>query len=105
MTAGFTPDQMSAMQGVRNTQGIAQPYINTATNLTGQAVDYSNPANFNQYSLNQYMNPYQQSVVDATMKQLAQTQAQAEQGAQSNAALRGTFGGWRLFRMSMRQRI
>jgi hypothetical protein len=93
MTAGFTPDQMSAMQGVRNTQGIAQPYINTATNLTGQAVDYSNPANFNQYSLNQYMNPYQQSVVDATMNQLAQTQAQAEQGAQSRSALQGTFGG------------
>jgi hypothetical protein len=94
MTAGFTPDQMSAMQGVRNTQGIAQPYINTATNLTGQAVDYSNPANFNQYSLNQYMNPYQQSVVDATMKQLAQTQAQADQQAQSRyGALQGTFGG------------
>jgi len=93
MVAGFTPDQMAAMQGVRNTQGIAQPYINTATNLTGQAVDYSNPANFNQYSLNQYMNPYQQSVVDATMKQLAQTQAQAEQQAQGNSQLRGTFGG------------
>jgi hypothetical protein len=93
MVAGFTPDQMAAMQGVRNTQGIAQPYINTATNLTGQAVDYSNPANFNQYSLNQYMNPYQQSVVDATMKQLAQTQAQAEQQAQGRSALQGTFGG------------
>lgn len=93
MVAGLTPDQMAAMQGVRNTQGIAQPYINTATNLTGQAVDYSNPANFNQYSLNQYMNPYQQSVVDATMNQLAQTQAQAMQQSQSQAANRGTFGG------------
>jgi hypothetical protein len=93
MAAGFTPDQMSAMQGIRNTQNIAQPYINTAKNLIGQGVDYSNPANFNQYSLNQYMNPYQQSVVDATMNQLAQTQAQAEQGAQSRSALQGTFGG------------
>jgi len=94
MTAGFNPDQMSAFQGVRNLQGVSQPYINTATNLTQQAVDYSDPRNYNQYALQQYMNPYQKAVVDATMKNLTQQQAQAYQQAGSTAASQqGAFGG------------
>ena len=30
--AGFSPDQLAAFQTVRNAQGTAQPYINTAAN-------------------------------------------------------------------------
>ena len=93
MVAGFTPDQMAAFQGVRNTQGMVQPYINTATNLTQNAVNLADPRNFGENTLQQYYNPYQQNVIDATMRNLEATQAMANKQAQQNAGLRGAFGG------------
>lgn len=75
MIAGFTPDQMAAFQGVRNLQGYAQPYINAGVNLQNQAIGYSNPANYNVQSLNQYYNPYQQDVINAQVALMRQQNA------------------------------
>ncbi len=93
LTAGFTPDQMRSFEMTRQMQGMVQPYINSATALTNQAVNYSDPRNFNQQSLQQFQSPYQQQVVNATMANLAQLNAQQEQQGRSAAAQRGTFGG------------
>lgn len=75
MIAGFTPDQMAAFQGVRNLQGYAQPYINAGVNLQNQAIGYSNPANYNVQSLNQYYNPYQQDVINSQIALMRQQNA------------------------------
>jgi hypothetical protein len=93
LVAGFSPDTMNAMQGVRDVQGIYNPYGNAATALTQQAVDYSDPRNFNAQSLSQFESPYTAQVVDATMANMKQQQAEADQAAQSKAALNGTFNG------------
>lgn len=74
--AGFSPDQLAAFQGVRNNQGVWQPYLNSAAAATGamaptvggmvgqaqQAV--SGPAATFPANFQQYMSPYTMGVVN-----------------------------------------
>lgn len=88
--AGFTPDQLKAMQGVRNAQGIATPYYNRAENLINKSAvpvyqTYEN-----------YMNPYTQNVVDATQRQFAANNAEQQSQIQGNAIAKGAMGGDRV---------
>ena len=55
--AGFSQDQLAAMQGVRNAVGQAQPYIDQATQLAANAYNLSSPGNFSQAAVGQYLNP------------------------------------------------
>ena len=91
--AGFTPDQMAAMQGYRNMANIQQPYLNASEALYNQAVQYSDPANFTSGALQQYMNPYQQSVVDATLAQMKQNQDVLTAQNTNRAVRSGSYGG------------
>jgi hypothetical protein len=85
--AGMTPLQQRAMSGYENLQAGTEQY--------GQAADiYSDMAQA-QTDVSAYMNPYQQNVIDASLRTLggAQEQALNMQGAQASAA--GAFGGSR----------
>ena len=112
MVAGFTPSQLAAQQGFQCAVGYASPYytcaaktyanslnylnnpqMKTAQNLYNASINYANPSNYNQGTLNQYMNPYQQSVVCATMGQLEQTEKQALGQNAANSVLQGAYGG------------
>jgi hypothetical protein len=96
LVQGFSPDQLQAFQQVQQMQGMAQPYINSATNDTNQAVAAANPANFNAQSVNQYMSPYQSQVIGATEAQLANTNAQQQSALTGNAIAQGAMGGNRV---------
>lgn len=98
LQAGFVPDQLQAFEATRQMQGIANPYINSATSLVRQGVDYSDPRNFNARTVAQYENPYQQQVVNATLENLKELQAQGELQNRTRAATQGTFGGSGEFR-------
>lgn len=91
--AGFTADQLAAMQGYRDIQGMVQPYINQAADWTKQAVGFADPSRFSAESLKQYMNPYQQSVVDATLAQMKQNQDVMFNQNTANAIRQGAYGG------------
>lgn len=109
--AGFTPDQQSAFQAVQNAQGIATPYINTAAQYAAQAatpvtgvptvgggqVDYSayTPQTFNAADLAQFYNPYQQSVIDATLANINRNNGIQQSQLLGNAIQSGAspFGG------------
>ncbi len=93
LTAGFTPDQMRGFEMTRQMQGMVQPYINSATALTNQAVNYSDPRNFNAQSLQQFQSPYQQNVIDTTMANLSALNAQNMNQANASNAAAGGFGG------------
>lgn len=83
-------------QGVSQTQqysGAAQPYYQTAAGLTQQAVDATKPLTAAQ--IQQYQNPYVQSVVDPTLAALRQQQAQDRQAQTAQAIRSGAFGGER----------
>jgi GH24 family phage-related lysozyme (muramidase) len=83
-------------QGVAQTQKYseaAQPYYAKAAGLTEQAVDATKPLTAAQ--IQQYQNPYVQSVVDPTLKALQQQQAIDRQGQAAQAIRSGAFGGER----------
>src|SRR5258707_1393336 len=86
MVAGFTPDQQAAFQTVQGAQGIAQPYFDQARGL---ATAGSTP--LTAADINQYYNPYQTNVIDATQKQFnllnAQQQAQLTGSALGSGGL------------------
>jgi hypothetical protein len=109
MVAGFTPSQIAAQTGFQNAVGMSSPYytaaqdlynqglqyqtnamLPTASNYYGQAIGTASPGNYN---VEPYMNPYQQSVVDATMNQLKQTQENMLGKNTQQSVLRGSYGG------------
>ena len=62
LVAGFTPDQLAAMQGVRDVQGAYAPYFQTAAQYgqaAGQAISPS--------QIQQAMSPYIQGVIQPTL--------------------------------------
>src|SRR5258708_39802547 len=94
MVAGFTPDQQAAFQSVQGAQGTAQPYFDQARGLA-TAGSTPLPA----ADINQYYNPYQTNVIDATQKQFnllnAQQQAQLTGSALGSGGLFNDRFGWR----------
>lgn len=85
--AGMTPLQQRALEGYGGLQAGTEQY-NQASDI------YSNMSQ-QQSDVSAFMNPYQQNVIDASLRTLggAQDMALNKQGAQASAA--GAFGGSR----------
>lgn len=77
MVAPLTQTQQSAIQGITNSQGIAQPYYDQAQGLAASSANpiYQNLPQFSAENIQQYQNPYVQNVVDATRANLNQNNA------------------------------
>lgn len=69
------------------------PMLPTAQGYYGDTFSLSDPSRFGQSTLNQYMNPYQQSVVDATLNQMKQNQDVMFNQNTANAIRQGAYGG------------
>lgn len=91
LTAGLSGTQQQGIQNINNAYGTAQPYINTAAGYAQQGAESINPQQIQQYS-----NPYQQQVIDATMANINKVNAQQQQQVVGNAALQGALGGDRV---------
>jgi hypothetical protein len=88
--AGFTPDQLQAMQTVAGAQGSYQPALATAMQYGTQAGQAITPS-----QIQAAMNPYTQNVVQSTMDVMNQQQAQAMSQLRGTEAQQGAFGGTR----------
>jgi len=88
--AQFTPDQLAAMGTVNQAQGAYQPYMQQAGQFAQQAGSAITPG-----QINAAMNPYQQQVIDATMAQMGQKNAQQMSSLKGTEAQQGAFGGSR----------
>lgn len=95
IVAGFTPDQQSAFSTIANSQGVAQPYLSDASNLLNQSTGslWNGVQQYSPQALQQYMNPYQQDVTNATMANINETNAQQQQQVVGNAISSGAWGG------------
>lgn len=92
--AGFSPMQGAGFENINNAQGMGQPYIDQATGFArmgGMPVGDISSAD-----IQRYFNPYQQAVVNATMGNINETNAQQQQQVIGNAALQGALGGDRV---------
>lgn len=93
LSAPTSPLEAAAYAGLPGAVNAAQPYIDRAAGLTDTGTTPTTVMPYTQTALGQYMNPYTQSVIDATQKQFnlgnAQQQAQLKGSAASNHALGG----------------
>jgi hypothetical protein len=93
--AFVAPLSQTQQAGIQNTNamaGAAQPYYGAATGLAAQSTGSVNPSALN---VGQYMNPYTQSVVNATQAAMNQQQGQQLAQQQADAIKGGAFGGGR----------
>lgn len=83
-------DQASALINKANGPN---PYYQQAQDYLTQSTADVNPMAFSQEALNQYLSPYQQQVIDATMASIAEDERRQQQDVIGNRVLRGAFGG------------
>jgi len=95
MIAGFTPNQEQAFTQVQNAQNVTQPYEKKAENAidASQTDIWGNAPQYSAEQINKYYNPYQKNVVDATMANINETNAQQQQDVIGDAITRGAWGG------------
>jgi len=93
--AQFRPQEQQAFgmaeQAVANR--IGAPQLETATQAAQRAAGYS-PAQF-QTDVKGFMSPYQENVVDATMRRLAQSRAERDAATKASLAASRAFGNER----------
>jgi len=93
--APLNSTENSAFGTINNVQGIANPYINAASNLIGQGTQplWSGVQQFSPSAVQQYQSPYTQNVLQTSMA-AQQNQDQQQQAAlQGNAISSGAWGG------------
>jgi hypothetical protein len=88
MVAGFTPQQQQGFQEIQNSQGLSQPYINTAATLAGEA---GSPVTGQQ--IKGFESPYTKDVINATQAQFNNTNEQNAAQAKANQIGSGAYGG------------
>lgn len=88
---GVTPEQQQAISQIQGAQGGYQPALATAQGMTTAG---AGPVSSGQ--IQNYLSPYQNDVIKATMEQLGQQFGQQQSQLSGNAALAGALGGNRL---------
>lgn len=85
--ANFTPDQMAAFQGVRDAVGLSRPYTAEAAGFARAGA-----APIGADAIQRYMDPYTQSVVDATAADFDVQNRRAQSQTAGQAAMSGAYG-------------
>ena len=88
--AQINAQQQQGINNVNAAAGAYKPYFDKAASSVDAVM---NAARTGQLNTQQYMNPFQQQVIDATMRQMGQANEQAQSGALGNAVSSGAFGG------------
>lgn len=91
--APLSPTQEAGIVGTNQYSTTAQPYYQTASNLTMAGSGSANAQPLTSSSINQYENPYLADVVGPTSQLLEQQYGQAQSGQEGNAIQEGAFGG------------
>lgn len=88
--AQLNAQQQQGIGNVNAAAGAYKPYFDQAALTFSQGMRPAQPGELN---TSQFMNPFQQQVIDATMKQMGQANQQAQSGALGTAISSGAFGG------------
>jgi len=93
LVAPLNSTQTGATSSLANLQNAVSPYLNQAQSMYTSA---SQPISVNPLtssSISQYESPYQQDVINSTMAQLQNQDAQQQTALQGNAIASGAWGG------------
>ena len=88
--AQLNTQQQQGIGNVNAAAGAYRPYFDQAASTFAQGMRPAQPGELN---TSQFMNPFQQQVIDATMRQMGQANEQAQSGALGTAVSSGAFGG------------
>lgn len=88
--AQLNQQQQVGIENVNQAAGSYAPYFEKAYGSATAGMQSAQPQDLN---LDQFYNPYQQQVIDATMRQMTQANEQAQSGALGTAISSGAFGG------------
>lgn len=94
LTAGFNPTQTTA-QGILSNIGIDPSYLQNATGATAGAQGVLNSNPLSAADLQQYMNPYQQDVINASVDQNERAREIAQNQMHMQNTAGDAFGGSR----------
>jgi hypothetical protein len=93
LVAPLSTQTQQGLGQVAQYAGAAQPFYNAAAGATMAAATPVSPTQFSPGQVGQYMNPYTQSVIDATQAQFNNQNQQAGQFLNSQNISSGAFGG------------
>lgn len=95
LIAGFTPQQNQSFQEIGQAQGLAQPYLDAASQYAGigAAPVFQNVQQFNGQNVAGYLNPYINQVINPTLQRMQQDFGQQNQQFIGQAIGAGAFGG------------
>lgn len=102
--AGFSPEQIKALQLAKEGIGAYKPYLDQAggaygqagqSYMTGAGMGLAGAQMYDPNMVNQYMNPYQQAVTQKAMEEMNRQAAIQQQGVAAQAVRGGAFGGSR----------
>lgn len=95
LLAGFSDLQNQGFSGIQGANSTLQPYLNSASGLVGQATQniYSQLPQFNAQNIQQYENPYNNDVINATLGEINNQNSQQQSALQGNAVASGAWGG------------
>ena len=88
--AGLSPQQQQAIQMAQQGVGAYKPFMQGAQNAMAQAGAFSQPG-----AAQQFMNPYEDQVVQQTMSDIQKAGQQQQNQLSAQAANAGAFGGSR----------
>lgn len=91
LNAGPTPSQWQTIARTYGVEGTETPYFDQAQNYARLGA-----SGITQSDMDPYMNPYTEDVVNATMRNIDETNAQQQQQVRGNATAAGALGGDRL---------
>lgn len=94
LTAGFNPTQIQA-QGILSSVGTNPLYTNTANDATASAQGIMGADTFSAADLAKYMNPFQDSVIDASINQNERGREIARNTSHMQDSAGSAFGGSR----------
>ena len=93
LVAGLTENQQGAFNAIEAAQGIQNPYLANASQLSMSGSGAVTPMEFNEAAVSKYMNPYLNQVMDATLANINNQNAIQRQGVIGNQIAKGAFGG------------
>jgi hypothetical protein len=91
LVAGFNPEMFKGIQGINRAATAANPYLQQASQYAQQGA-----APISSSQISNYENPFQSDVINSTMANINQTNAQQQNQVVGNAALQGALGGDRV---------
>lgn len=95
VVADVNKTQQSAYDAVRDAQGTANPYLTAAMRAAGSAEAplWNGAEKYSANTLQKYYNPYLTNVIDSTMANIDETNAQNMSALKGNAIQKGAWGG------------